>query len=1019
MKRENLILSLLFATSLHAQNVWTEGTEWETNYDDGTCLTYELRGHTVVDGTSYMNLVVAERDSLIGYVRAQGDTLIYARGLVGEDDSVAVLPECLLYDFCRPFEYGETVRFGVLQGGEPCVVSTVLQRETTKIVYYDDVLREGDRLLAWNNIVFGLGFLGNPMEIFYGDPFALDMASGRPTVRPNVTNVSHIVFRPAGGKPKVLRTLRHTEHTPVSEVGDFGFALYAEMARQAGDANLVMSPYSAQVTLSMLMNGAGGETLRQIRSTLGVDAFTADEVNSYCLQMAEALVALSGEDAVFEMQNAVWTQTGCRFEENFLQDLHNYFEAQLSHTDFASLAGVDTINAWAEAKTHGLIKKILAEPDNLLRLLLCNMTYFRGLWPDYFGLKSTYRSSFANLDGSVTEVDLMSSVTDDYNYAKLDNYEVAELNYGDKAHRGDSARFALLLFLPRRAEDYATPITPQVYAEALESMKPKKNLRISLPRFRLETHNNLIPPLRALGMTDAFGDKAEFSAIARPDMLYVKYADQFISFNVNEVGTEAAAVAVMGGGSLGTPTYFPATHPFQFVLYDKVHRIPLFVGRINSMADIADMTPPAMPPVVDHSIDGLYYEFDDESMEAFVTAAKSNDSGLVVVPPAVEYKGRTYAVTQIRSLRESWIASVVLPPTVRTIAANAFSDCAALRSVVLPEGVETIGRYAFCRCGLDSVFLPRSLREIDVTAFSGCMKLQKVECADIARYCGIKYSGNDEFFGPLLYAKNLYANGSLLRHLVVPDSVRTIEPYAFAYCDSLQTASLPGAETVGDNVFLSCPNLKSVSFGSSLRSLGYCVFRECHALTEIPLPENLQTIGTSAFEGCSSLPSLCIPPKVTSIPWQMCRNCRALTHVTIPRGVETIGNLAFEYCPLEEVRFPASLKSIGSRAFANGMISMKVCCAATTVPDASHDMFFTTTKKGSTLYVPMESIEAYRTSWAWKDFGNIVEWIPDGVNAVQSTQPIAPTVVFDLSGRRVHMPTRGIYIYKGKKLLGK
>ncbi len=101
MKRLLFLLSLLTLTlQFHAQEVWCEGTSWETHYDDGKVETFTLSGTAVINGTTYMNLV-SNASGLVGYIRAeQGDRLVYARGIVdGQPTS-----EVLLYDFSQSFE---------------------------------------------------------------------------------------------------------------------------------------------------------------------------------------------------------------------------------------------------------------------------------------------------------------------------------------------------------------------------------------------------------------------------------------------------------------------------------------------------------------------------------------------------------------------------------------------------------------------------------------------------------------------------------------------------------------------------------------------------------------------------------------------------------------------------------------------------------------------------------------------------------------------------------------------------
>ena len=179
--------------------------------------------------------------------------------------------------------------------------------------------------------------------------------------------------------------------------------------------------------------------------------------------------------------------------------------------------------------------------------------------------------------------------------------------------------------------------------------------------------------------------------------------------------------------------------------------------------------------------------------------------------------------------------------------------------------------------------------------------------------------------------------------------------------------------SIGERAFYDCTSLTSVTIPDSVTSIGFAAFEGCTSLTSVRIPNSVTSIEYSAFNSCTSLKSITIPDSVTSIGDYAFRDCTSLTSVTIGNSVTSIGSCAFLNCTLlTSVTIPDSVTSIGWSTF-YGCTSLKsVYCKATTPPTEGSYIFsyFNNGYKpiGCKIYVPRNSVEAYKSAYGWKDY---------------------------------------------------
>ena len=360
------------------------------------------------------------------------------------------------------------------------------------------------------------------------------------------------------------------------------------------------------------------------------------------------------------------------------------------------------------------------------------------------------------------------------------------------------------------------------------------------------------------------------------------------------------------------------------------------------------------------------------------------------------------------------LTSITIPNSVTSIGDAAFSNCTSLTGVTIPDSVTSIGYYAFYNCtSLTSITIPDSVTWIGSYAFSGCTSLTSVTIPD-----SVTSIGNSAFY-----------KCTSLTSVTIPDSVTSIGDAAFCYCTSLTSVTIPDSVTsIGSSAFDGCTSLTSITIPDSVTSIGKNAFSGCTGelivncnipsaseyycgafygskFTRVTIGDSVTSIGDWAFSYCTSLTSvyitdiaawcnisfgnahsnplryaenlylnnelvtdLIIPDSVTSIGDDAFWGYTSLTSVTIPDSVTSIGDYAFSYCTsLKSVTIGKGVTSIGDDAFRYCDSLKKVYCKPTTPPTVDSSMFFDIVS-GRKIYVPRNSVEAYKSAEYWSSY---------------------------------------------------
>ena len=386
---------------------------------------------------------------------------------------------------------------------------------------------------------------------------------------------------PSGQRPvldALPRPLTSGEVKVVAAANDFSFALFRQLSAAQKDANVFTSPLSATMALGMAMNGAAGPTYDQMRTTLGFGTAPDAEIN----EGYKSLIALlRGLDATvdFRIANSIWYRNGFPLNQSFFDLTKSSFDAQVTALDFSNPTSVKTINDWVSSATAGKIPTILdaIDPDQVMFLI--NAIYFKGSWRNKFDVAETRDAQFHSAGGDEPMKLMHRHGT--FLYMQTPEFEAADLPYGNGA-------FTMSVLLPRQGrsvETVAASLQRSDWSTWTTQFREVTN-DIYLPRFKLEWERSLIGDLKQLGMRDAFiPDGADFTRMSpQGRSLYINVVKQKTYVDVNEEGTEAAAVTNVGIFPTSAPVPMRVDRPFIVVIRERLSGTIVFMGKIVKMS---------------------------------------------------------------------------------------------------------------------------------------------------------------------------------------------------------------------------------------------------------------------------------------------------------------------------------------------------------------------------------------------------------------------------------------------------
>ena len=284
--------------------------------------------------------------------------------------------------------------------------------------------------------------------------------------------------------------------------------------------------------------------------------------------------------------NRLWGVKGYQFEEAFLKLTGDKYRAELETVNFGQPEeSRQVINKWVERQTREKITDLI--PPGILntdtRLVLTNAIYFQSGWSSEFSKKATKKAPFKLTATDEADV-LTMQQTEDFPYTEDADVQVLSMPY-----RGHE--LSMVVILPKKVDGLAEleeKLTNDQFVGWMKNLQSDRPVETYLPKFRMRTALMLSKTLKSMGMSSAFSDNADFSAMSKSEDLKISEVIHQAFVDVDEKGTEAAAATavVMAPTSAAVPNeppkpvVFRADHPFLLMIQDNRTGAILFMGRM-------------------------------------------------------------------------------------------------------------------------------------------------------------------------------------------------------------------------------------------------------------------------------------------------------------------------------------------------------------------------------------------------------------------------------------------------------
>jgi serine protease inhibitor len=371
----------------------------------------------------------------------------------------------------------------------------------------------------------------------------------------------------------------------------FGFRLLNAVQKAIPSGNVVLSPVSAALDLSVALNGADGQTRQEMLAALSLKGLELGAINAANAQLVK-VIRTPAKSITLSVANSLWVDSRrATLRPDYVKRTQASYDAEMIDLDFSNPSAATRINSWASKETQGKISKVIDRIDPADLVLLLNAVYFKGQWAHKFDRAQTQQRDFTLEGGSVKQVPRMVQ-SGRFDYFETPQIQALRLSFGE----GD---LVMEILLPAKSSSLGAleaELTPEHWTGWQEQYAPRSG-SIELPRFELKSNYRLNEPLQALGMTRAFhADGAQLTGMfsSAPGQtvagsFFISSVLQSTYWKVDEEGAEAAAATTTGVRATAVarpeqPFRMIVDRPFFCAIEDRRSGALLFVGAIYDPA---------------------------------------------------------------------------------------------------------------------------------------------------------------------------------------------------------------------------------------------------------------------------------------------------------------------------------------------------------------------------------------------------------------------------------------------------
>ena len=362
--------------------------------------------------------------------------------------------------------------------------------------------------------------------------------------------------------------------TPATKDNSFWGKLLGEACREMDKENICLSPLSAQLAMAMVANGAEGKTRTEILDIMQL----GDSANAKSRKLLDDIATKTvwNEHGDIRIANSIWIREDFDVKQEFVETNKEYLDALVERAAF-NQETVNRVNEWCKENTNGKIPTILDRFKDNDRMLLINALYLKAAWSKPFQENNTTNQKFTTEKGKQVKVPMMMMRSNEQFY-KDDVVSMVT-----KRLQGG---YSMLFILPAEGVkcDEAAEYVAKDFDTYLRNMSVS-DVSLSLPKFTTDFGMSIKNTLANLGVKRAFGGNAQFGGIS-DEALFISDVVQKTYINVNEKGTEAAAVTMAITGLLSMRPQkievITFDRPFIYAIIKDNGNEVLFAGKVGN-----------------------------------------------------------------------------------------------------------------------------------------------------------------------------------------------------------------------------------------------------------------------------------------------------------------------------------------------------------------------------------------------------------------------------------------------------